>query len=52
MELADVVAFIEPKETIIGLPDSEITELAIDSRKVVKAEHTLFFAVVLLYLHH
>lgn len=45
MELADVVSFIEPKETIIGSPDSEIIELAIDSRKVIRAEHTLFFAI-------
>lgn len=45
MELADVVAFIEPKETIIGSPECEITELAIDSRKVIRAEHTLFFAI-------
>lgn len=45
MILADVVAFIEPEETIIGSPDCEITELAIDSRKVVTAEQTLFFAI-------
>ena len=45
MELADIVSFIEPKETIIGSPDSEIIELAIDSRKVIRAEHTLFFAI-------
>lgn len=45
MKLADVVSFIEPKETIIGSPDSEIIELAIDSRKVIRAEHTLFFAI-------
>lgn len=45
MKLADVVAFIEPKETILGSPESEITELAIDSRKVVVADSTLFFAI-------
>ncbi len=45
MKLADVVAYIEPRETILGTPDAQINELAIDSRKVVKAEHTLFFAV-------
>lgn len=45
MKLADVVSYIEPKETIIGSPDSEIIELAIDSRKVIRAEHTLFFAI-------
>lgn len=45
MKLADVVAFIEPKETILGSPESEITELAIDSRKVVEASNTLFFAI-------
>lgn len=45
MKLADVVAFIEPKDTILGSPESEITELAIDSRKVVEADYTLFFAI-------
>ena len=45
MKLADVVSYIEPKETIIGSPECEITELAIDSRKVIRAEHTLFFAI-------
>ena len=45
MELVDVIAFIEPKETILGSPESQITELAIDSRKVIHAERTLFFAI-------
>jgi len=45
MELIDVIAFIEPKETIIGSPESQIAELAIDSRKVIHAERTLFFAI-------
>ena len=45
MKLADVVAFIEPKETIIGALGTEITELAIDSRKVTMPDRTLFFAI-------
>lgn len=45
MKLADVVAFIEPKDTILGMPESEITELAIDSRKVMDGVHTLFFSI-------
>ena len=45
MELADIVAFIEPQETIIAAPGAQITELAIDSRKVTAPERTLFFAI-------
>lgn len=45
MELADIVALIEPQETIFGTPDAQITELAIDSRKVLLPEQTLFFAI-------
>lgn len=45
MQLAEIIAFINPEETILGTPECQITELAIDSRKVTDAEHTLFFAI-------
>ena len=45
MQLAEIIAFINPEETILGTPEYQITELAIDSRKVTDAEHTLFFAI-------
>ena len=45
MELTNVIAFIEPQETIIAAPGAQITELAIDSRKVTAPERTLFFAI-------
>ena len=45
MQLADIITFIEPKETVLGSPECQITELAIDSRKVTVPEHTLFFAI-------
>ena len=40
MQLAEIIAFINPEETILGTPEYQITELAIDSRKVTDAEHT------------
>ena len=45
MQLAEIISFIEPKETILGVPDAQITELAIDSRKVTEPDRTLFFAI-------
>ena len=45
MQLADIIGFIGPEETIIGTPGAQITELAIDSRKVVEPDRTLFFAI-------
>lgn len=45
MQLADIIGFIGPEETIIGAPAAQITELAIDSRKVTAPERTLFFAI-------
>ena len=45
MQLAEIISFIEPKETILGVPDAQITELAIDSRKVTAPDRTLFFAI-------
>ncbi|MDD6186178.1 MAG: bifunctional UDP-N-acetylmuramoyl-tripeptide:D-alanyl-D-alanine ligase/alanine racemase [Bacteroidales bacterium] len=45
MQLADIISFIEPKETVLGSPECQITKLAIDSRKVTVPEHTLFFAI-------
>ncbi len=45
MQLADIIEFIGPEETIIGAPAAQITELAIDSRKVTAPERTLFFAI-------
>ena len=45
MQLAEIIRYIEAKETILGTPEVFITELAIDSRKVTTPEHTLFFAI-------
>ena len=45
MQLAEIIAFINPEETILGTPECQITELAIDSRKVTAPERTLFFAI-------
>lgn len=45
MQLAEIIAFINPEETILGTPEYQITELAIDSRKVTAPERTLFFAI-------
>lgn len=45
MQLSEIIRYIEPQETILGTPDAQITELAIDSRKVLLPEHTLFFAI-------
>lgn len=45
MHLSDIIRFIEPRETILGSPEVFVTELAIDSRKVMNPEHTLFFAI-------
>ena len=36
---------MEPRETILGTPEALVTELAIDSRKVLVPERTLFFAI-------
>ena len=45
MQLAEIIGFIGPEETIVGTPGAQITELAIDSRKVTAPERTLFFAI-------
>ena len=45
MQLSEIISFIEPRETILGTPEALVTELAIDSRKVLEPEHTLFFAI-------
>ncbi|MBO7629357.1 MAG: bifunctional UDP-N-acetylmuramoyl-tripeptide:D-alanyl-D-alanine ligase/alanine racemase, partial [Bacteroidales bacterium] len=45
MQLADIIGFIGPEETIVGTPGAQITELAIDSRKVLEPDRTLFFAI-------
>ena len=45
MQLSEIIRYIEPQETILGTPDAQITELAIDSRKVVEPDRTLFFAI-------
>ena len=45
MQLSEIIRFIEPQDTILGTPEVQITELAIDSRKVLLPERTLFFAI-------
>ena len=45
MQLSEIISFIEPRETILGTPGALVTELAIDSRKVLVPERTLFFAI-------
>ena len=45
MQISEIISFIEPRETILGTPEAFVTELAIDSRKVLLPERTLFFAI-------
>ena len=45
MQLSEIISYIEPRETILGTPEALVTELSIDSRKVLVPERTLFFAI-------
>ena len=45
MHLSEIIQYIEPQETILGSPEAQIKALAIDSRKVLVPETTLFFAI-------
>ena len=45
MLLSEIIRYMEPRETILGTPEAFVTELAIDSRKVLLPERTLFFAI-------
>lgn len=45
MKIQKIIEYANPLKSWISLPDAEIKDLAIDSRKVVNAPATLFFAI-------
>lgn len=45
MKIQKIIEYANPLKSWISLPDAEIKDLAIDSRKVVNAPATIFFAI-------
>lgn len=43
--IADIIEFLHPKAVHLSAPDSIITDLVFDSRKVILPEKSLFFAI-------